>query len=245
MLLEQQIIFRPKKLPQQYVFKGRFPLTEYFFDFNIEGNSFQINVVHVQTVQPKGIVFFLHGTLNHIQYHLPKTDLFIENGYDVVMMDYPKYGKSKGVLTAPLLYKVVESTFIKVRDLLPPTTAWIIAGRSLGTALASNLATKISAMALILISPYYSMPDLFQHKVKLFTFNRLHFKLENFLYLPKVPCKSYILHGTKDKLIPISIAEKLIPFLKSPAHFFAIEYADHFNIHEMEAYKEKIRLILG
>lgn len=244
MLLEQKIIFRPQKLPQQYIFKGNFPLTEFFFNFNIDKNPFLINVVHVHSKQQKGVVFFLHGTLNHIQYHLPKTDLFIENGYDVVMMDYPQYGKSKGVLTEPLLHKVIESTFIKIRDMLPSTSAWIIVGRSLGTALASNLATKISAKALVLISPYYSMPDLFHHKVKLFTFKGLNFKMENFLYLQKVPCNSYILHGTVDKLISISLAKKLIPFLKSPEHFFAVEHANHFNIHQMDFFKEKIKLIL-
>jgi uncharacterized protein len=186
----------------------------------------------------------LHGTLNHIQYHLPKADIFIQYGYDVVIMDYPTYGKSKGRLTEDLLYKVVERTFYKTLEALNYNGKVILAGRSLGTALASNLATKIKAEKLILISPYFNMPDLFKHKVKLFPFKRLKFKLENNRYLPEVNCDTFVFHGNKDKLIPIRLSQKLKPLLSVPENYIEIPDADHFNVHETEVYKKMIKKIL-
>jgi pimeloyl-ACP methyl ester carboxylesterase len=244
MLLQRAIIFQPKRLPKNHVYESTFPFTEYFFDFSIQEEKFLINAVHVKAKKTKGLVFFLHGTLNHIQYHLPKADIFIENNYDVVIIDYPKYGKSKGKLTEDLLYKVVEVSLQKTIKALDFTGDVVLVGRSLGTALASNLATKINPKNLILISPYYSMPDLFQHKVKMFPFKKLKFKFENHTYLPRVTCDAYIIHGNEDKLIPIELSRKLIPFLKSPQNFIEIDKANHFDVHEKEAYKKLIRKIL-
>ncbi|MBP6586329.1 MAG: hypothetical protein KA215_11770, partial [Flavobacterium sp.] len=110
MLLQRAIIFRAKRLPDQHVFKCEHPFTELFFDFKIKDEKFLINAVHLKANSSKGLVFFLHGTLNHIQYHLPKADIFLQHNLDVVIMDYPTYGKSKGKLTEALLYEVVETT---------------------------------------------------------------------------------------------------------------------------------------
>ncbi len=245
MIIQKSIIFRPKKLKQDFTFKSTYPLTEYFFNFKIDDDEFLINTVHVKSENAKGLIFFLHGTLHHIQYHLPKADIFIENNYDVVMMDYPTYGKSKGRLTEQLLHQVVETTFNKTINQLNYSDDVVLVGRSLGTALASSLAAKIHPKHLVLISPYYSMPDLFNHKVKLFSFRKLKFKFENYTYLPNVICNAYILHGNKDKLIPIELSKKLIPLLKDENHFIEIPNADHFNVHEHKIYQEFVKKILS
>lgn len=244
MLLQRAIIFQPKRLPKKHIFESDFPLTEYFFDFDIKEERFSINAVHLKAENSKGLVFFLHGTLNNIQYHLPKATIFIENNYDVVIIDYPKYGKSKGKLTEELLYEIVEVSFKKTVEILKHKGDVILVGRSLGTALASNLATKINAKHLVLISPYYSMPDLFHHKIKQFPFKKLKFKFENHTYLPLVTCDTHIIHGNADKLIPIELSKKLIPHLKSPKHFIEVDKANHFDVHEKEEYKKLIREIL-
>ena len=84
MLLQRAIIFQPKRLPKKHVFESAFPLTEYFFDFTIKEDKFLINAVHLKAENSKGLVFYLHGTLNNIQYHIPKADIFLEHNYDVV-----------------------------------------------------------------------------------------------------------------------------------------------------------------
>lgn len=244
MLIQRAIIFRPKRLKKDHVYESKFPLTEHFFEFEIGKEKFLINAVHLKAENSKGLVFILHGTLNHIQYHLPKTEIFLEHNYDVVIIDYPEYGKSKGKLTEELLHEVVEQSFRKTIEKLNHTGKVVLVGRSLGTALASNLATKINPENLILISPYYSMPDLFNHKLKIFSFKNLKFRFENHTYLPDVACNTYILHGNKDKLIPVALSRKLIPFLKSENHFIEIPEADHFNVHEHKIYQEFIKNIL-
>ncbi|HMV13726.1 MAG TPA: alpha/beta fold hydrolase [Chitinophagales bacterium] len=245
MLLQRAIIFHPKKLPTHHEYKSKYAYTEHFYEFNISNENFIINAVHLAAPNSKGFVFFLHGTTNHIQYHLPKTEFFIENNYDVFLMDYPTYGKSKGKLTEDLLHKVVALTYAKAIEQATSTENIILLGRSLGTALASRLAIDVQPRSLILVSPYYSMPDLFNSKLGLFPFKKLKFKLENFSAIPKVHCNTYIFHGNADKLIPIRLSQKLIPLLKSADHYFEIDGANHFNVHQMETFKEKLKQILA
>ncbi|MFN8237683.1 MAG: alpha/beta hydrolase [Chitinophagales bacterium] len=244
MLLARTIIVQPKRWPAKFQFQSQHPLTEFTFDFSLDEHQYHINAVHLKATESKGLVFFLHGTLNHIQYHLPKADIFIQHNYDVVIMDYPTYGKSKGRLTEDLLHRVVETTYHKSLEALGYSGKVILVGRSLGTALASNLAIKIQPEKLVLISPYYNMPDLFQHKVKLFPFKRLKFKLENDRFLKDVTCETFIFHGSKDKLIPIKLSKRLIPLLKTEKNFIEIPDADHFNVHETELYQKMIKNIL-
>ena len=245
MLLDKNIIFRRKRLPQNHVFTANYPLEEYFFSMEINQHKFEINTVHVKSNKPKGWVFYLHGTKHHIQYHLAKIDTFLAQQYDVVMIDYPQYGKSNGILTEDTIYKVVEQTYFQSLQKIPLSGEMVLVGRSLGTALASNLATKITVKNTILISPYYSMPDLFQHKTKIFSFKKLNFKFENHSHLQQALGNIYILHGTADKLIPIMLAQKLQPLLKSAEYFFAIDNANHFNIHKKEKYRQIIADILS
>ena len=244
MLLQRTIIFRGNRLPKNHIYNCDFPLEELNLEFKIDKEDYLINAVHIKSKQPKGLIFFLHGTLQHIQYHLPKATFFIENNYDVVMIDYPTYGKSKGKLIEANLYAIVSHSFDSLMELIKPTGNIILYGRSLGTAMASYLATLRKIDKLILVSPYYSMPDLFNSKLPLFPFKKLKFKFENHTHLQTVDCDTFIFHGTHDKLIPIQLSQKLIPYLKKEAHFIPIENANHFNVHEQEEYKQALKNLL-
>ena len=244
MLLQKAIIFRNRRLRKNFVFKSKYPLNEYFLDFEIGTEKFLINAIHIKAQNSKGFVYFLHGTLRHIQYHINKAEFFIENNFDVILIDYPKYGKSKGKLTEPFLHQIVEMSYKKMVEILQFKTKPILYGRSLGTALASNLATKIDADILVLVSPYYNMPDLFHQKISLFPFKKLKFKFENQIYLPQVQCDTYIFHGNKDKLIPMHLSERLIPFLKRLENYIEVKDANHFNIHNHPTYLEKLKELL-
>ncbi|MDB5228216.1 MAG: Abhydrolase protein [Bacteroidota bacterium] len=242
--LQRSIIFHPKKLAKDHVFKSDYPLTEYFFEFNIQGNDYFINVVHLRAENSKGLVFFLHGTFKNIQFAITRVEEYLLNHYDVVIMDYQGYGKSTGKLTEELLHDVVEMTFEKIKDELKYKGEIIICGRSLGTALASNLAGKVNPKKLILISPYYSMPDLFHYHSR-FNFPNLNFRFENYTYLPMVNCETFILHGDRDKLIPSKLSKKLIPHLKDQENYKEISGAGHFDVHTYPKYKEAIKNILS
>ena len=241
--LQHSIIFHPEKLTIDHIFKSEYPLTEYFFDFKIDGNDYLINTVHLRAENSKGLIFFLHGTFKNIQFAISRVEEYLLNNYDVVIMDYQGYGKSTGKITEELLHGVVEMTFDKIIEELKYNGDVIVCGRSLGTALASRLASTKTPKKLILISPYYSMPDLFRHHSRI-SFN-LDFRFENHTHLQKVNCETFILHGDKDKLIPSKLSKKLIAHLKDQENYKEISGAGHFDVHTYPQYKEALKNILS
>jgi pimeloyl-ACP methyl ester carboxylesterase len=244
-MIWEKIIFRPRRLPPDFAFKSHYPLAEHQLDFRIGADEFRISVVHLKTSRPTGAVFFLHGNLHHIQYHLPRVEEFLKHRYDVFMMDYPGYGKSRGRFTEPLLHEVVEATYQKMLPEMKALGKVVIAGRSLGTALASGLASKVQPHKVILISPYYNMPDLFRHHSRFFSFQNLKFRFENNVYLQHSTCETFILHGAKDRLIPIALSMKLRPLLKDPGHYIEVPDGNHMNVHTCNAYRQALGRILG
>ncbi len=248
MIFEKYILFRNTRRSSHYTFKSAFDYDEHFHHITIDDEKFLINAVHLKAQQPKGLVFFLHGTLKDIQYHIPLCYEFLENNYDVYMLDYPNYGKSKGKLHESYLYHIaqrvyqecIENDYSKKINY----SKKIIVGRSLGTAIASNLAIHSHADNLILITPYYNMPDLISHILR--RKKPLHLKnhFPNHKFVPEISIPITIFHGTNDKLIPHFIAEKLKQHLKQVDTFVTLPGANHFNVHLHTEYKNQIKNIL-
>lgn len=249
MILEEFILFRNKRLPKTHQFTADFAYDEHFHNIEIDKEKFSINAIHLKSNKPKGLIFFLHGTLNHIQYHIPLCYEFLQNNFDVYMLDYPTYGKSTGKIKEVFLYQIVHNVYDAcLKNEYSQQINYskkIIVGRSLGTALASNLATKEIADELILITPYYNMPDLIGHILRKKKPAKLKTYLPNHEHIPNVKIPTTIFHGTKDRLIPHSIAEKLKQHLKPSDSFVTLQNANHFNVHLHDDYKKKIKNILS
>ena len=104
------------------------------------------------TQQPsKGLVFYLHGNADNLQRHARRYSDFTEKGYDIFMMDYRSYGKSRGEPSEVVFHQDVQWIFeeaLKICQTTAPET--IVYGRSLGTGMASKLASNNHIKTLIL-----------------------------------------------------------------------------------------------
>ena len=78
-------------------------------------------------------------------------------------------------------------------------------GRSLGSGPAVHIASKFQPGGLILMSGYTSIKSVANNKVGFLSF-LLAEQFNNLSKMDKVTSPTFILHGQKDKLIPISQA---------------------------------------
>jgi len=103
------------------------------------------------------------------------------------------------------VYKLANSKFDKGNI--------IVYGKSLGSGIASYLASKKLCRRLILETPYYSIPDLLGSYAPFYPVNSMaHFKLPTGEYLKEVNVPVTIFHGNADWIIPYRCAAKLKPF---------------------------------
>ena len=157
--LQDKILFHPQKLSagHQYKFKGRYE------EINIPFNdSDTMNLIKFlpDNIPVKGVVIYFHGNMKNIDHYATFANPFLKLGYEVWMEDYPGFGKSTGTITEQKLYEQALQVK-KMADLKFQPDSIVFYGKSLGTGIAANIASRTKAKILILETPYYSIPSLF------------------------------------------------------------------------------------
>lgn len=229
-LFQDQIVFQSKPLAANYKFTFDQPFEEHSIS-TADGSV--LNSLLFRTQPPsKGLILYFHGNADNLQRWGNYANDFTSLDYDVLMMDYRGYGKSSDSPTEETLY-ADALLILKWAQINVSHTKLIIYGRSLGSAIASQLATVVEPDLLILETPFdelsgalYTMPSRYQFSNKAF--------------LANVKCKTIIVHGTDDWVVPLSSAQRLKPLLKGGDQFIIIEGGGHNDLRDFELYHKTL-----
>ncbi len=240
---QDNIIFQRKALSKDHLFtfqrdSSQAKLEEYFIKTE-SGDS--LNALLFKTkLKSKGLILYFHGNADNLQRWGKYSVDFTRLGYDILMMDYRGYGKSTGKPSETALYKDALTTLVWSQTNLKYDKL-VIYGRSLGSAIASNLATAVNPDLLILETPFDELNGAVYEPIKpLLYLLPLHSKFSNKSFLPKVKCRKVIIHGTKDQVIPLSSALRLKPLLVEGDQFVIIEGGSHRNLRDFESFHEAL-----
>lgn len=115
----------------------------------------------------------------------------------------------------------------------------------MGSGFATKIACDNKPRYLILDAPYYSFKKVVERFLPILPVRFiLRFHLRTDKWIRKVNCHTYILHGTKDTLIPISQSEKLQQLSPSKITLIRINGGRHNNLPSFNEYHDFIRDIL-
>lgn len=233
--------FRPERLPKWFSYRYPFPFSEVNFDMEDGGT---VNALHFRVPNRKGVVFYIKGNSRSIKGWGKFAKDFIGKGYDFFIMDYRGFGKSRGKRTEEILYSDLQQVYRWLCTEYDESEI-VLYGRSLGSGLAARVASWNNPRMLILDCPYYS----FLHHIKHYAFwlpvnwlLRYHIRTDRFI--KKVKCPVYILHGSKDRLIPYRQSEQLRALAPDNITLYPIEGAGHNNLPEFAAYHDLLYDIL-
>ena len=240
---QEKILFIPEKLEDDYQFNFHYPFEELFFETENNGH---INAIHfrVENTTPKGVILYFHGNAGSLRRWGVITEYFVEKGYDVLVMDYRSYGKSKGVLNENVMYSDAQHCYDYLKKYYAEEDITIY-GRSLGTGIASYLASVNSPKQLILETPYYNITDVAQHRFPIFPVKQLlKYRFPSNEFLPNVKSPVTLLHGTEDRVVPFSSGKKLYDLGLENVEMVVIEGGNHNNLNSYTIYHETIVRIL-
>jgi len=238
--LQDMLLFHPKPLSKTH----RFSFTHPYKETNLTIDNRNLNIIRfAASGTPKGVVLYFHGNMENIERYQGIVPLFTGEGYHLWMIDYPGFGKSTGRRTEENIYKDASRMYELALAEAPPHQI-IIYGRSIGTGPASQLASVKPCKKLILETPYYSIDALAKsyfpiYPVKLLT--RYSFPVIEHLKKTQVP--SYVIHGTKDEVIPYKQALRLKKGNPS-THLITIEEGKHNNLAEFELFRATLKRLL-
>ena len=241
--LQEKFLFHPEKLAADHVFQFSIPFKEVNLPVTDEKNLSIIQFTVPDSVR-KGVVLYFHGNMRNIERYAPYASNFTKNNYEVWMIDYPGFGKSTGERTeeilysdALLLYKMARASFSK--------DSIIIYGKSLGTGIASQLASVRDCKRLILESPYYSVNALFRHYAGIYPVSwMIKYRFPTYEYFSQVTAPITIFHGVDDGTIPYSNAKRLMKLAKPGAELLGIEKGGHNNLNDFALFHQKLDSIL-
>jgi esterase/lipase len=202
-LVQDQFLFLPDHLSDNHQFRmGQ--------EIEIEvDEGVYLNNIFIPAASSKGVILYLHGNKGSNRRCLYQASKLMGNNYDILMPDYRGYGKSDGVIDSEKqLYQDVQKVYNYLKEKYDESKI-VVVGYSLGTSMATYLASHNNPKHLVLNSPFISICDLKNRRLPFFPDIVVKYHLNNQKHLKSVNVPTTIFHGTMDELIPFDSAEKL------------------------------------
>jgi fermentation-respiration switch protein FrsA (DUF1100 family) len=152
-----------------------------------------------------------------------------ELGYNVLAFDYRGFGENRGSPTEQGVYADASTAYAYLtRQRGVPATRVILAGRSLGSAVAVELATRVDAAGVLMFSAIDSVPRtagrLFPYVPAAFlTRNRF----DNVATLRTVRVPIVMIHAVDDKLMPMAAARTMFEEIRGPKKLVVTDGGHH------------------
>lgn len=216
-LFADRLIFRPE--PSSYrdtdeVIKIQTPTGE------------KISAKFYENSSAKYTILFSHGNAEDIGSNDSFAIRIRDLGFNILAYDYRGYGTSSGSPSETNAYDDIDAAFdylVTIRG-VPPEKI-ILHGRSLGGAVAVDLASRKEVAGLILESTFTTaFRVLTRHPVIPFD------KFKSINKIGSVRCPVLMIHGTKDWTIPIYHGERLFDAANEPKSAMWVDGAGHNNL---------------
>ena len=236
-----EMIFMANKLPKDY----KFEFNQDFEELNIPSFDTKIqNGLLFKTPNPKGLVFYLHGNAGSLDTWGSVAKNYTDLGYDIFILDYRGFGKSEGEIeNQDQVFQDLTFAYNKLITKYDRNKVVII-GYSIGTGLATYLASIENPKKLILQAPYYNFIELSSGRVPLVPDFLKKFKFETDKYIVKVKSPIYIFHGNKDQVISYDNSIRLQKLIKPIDKVFILDGQNHLNMNENSDFQEELKEIL-
>ena len=224
MLQERRLIFFPTRA-----------LAALPADFGLHAQELSISaadgvLLHGWWIQGPGnrVLIWYHGNAGNIGHRLDNARWFVEQlGVDVVLVDYRGYRRSQGTpdeegiyLDGLAIYDAVAARSVRAEDI-------VLFGRSLGGAVAIEVALQRPVAAIVLESPFRSVPALAREHYWFVPSFLVRTQMDNESKIGSADVPTLVLHGDRDQVVPATHGRRLFELAARPARFHLIAGAGH------------------
>jgi hypothetical protein len=179
-------------------------------------------------------LLWFHGNAGNINRRLDNIKMMYERvPVNVFIIDYRQYGRSEGKVSEQGTYIDARAALAYLHSRKEINREKIIFfGRSLGSAVAVELALNEKCRALILETPFTSILEMGK---KLYPFLPLSLllktKYDSLAKIRNIKVPILVMHGDKDDLVPFEHGKRLYDIANEPKEFYTIPGAGHNDTH--------------
>ena len=175
-------------------------------------------------------LLWFHGNSGNISHRLENLKLLHDRlGVNIFIFDYRGYGRSDGRISEQGTYLDGEGAVLYLRsrgDIRADRV--VLFGRSLGSAVAVDVATRYPAYGLILESPFTSVSDIAKRSFRFLPWGRIiGIRYDSLSKIRGISGPLLVLHGDRDDVVPMENGQRLFRAAPSPKEFYVVEGAGH------------------
>jgi hypothetical protein len=172
---------------------------------------------------------WFHGNAGNISHRLENIKLLHDlANVQVFIFDYREYGRSQGRISREGTFKDAAAAYRTVTETLGfPGTEVVLFGRSLGTALATDLAVRVPCRRLILESAFTNSQEMARLYAPFLFDWRPKTPYDNLGKIGAVRVPVLVVHGTDDEIIPVAMGRRVFAAAPEPKELYLIPAAHH------------------
>jgi fermentation-respiration switch protein FrsA (DUF1100 family) len=199
---------------------------------------------------PRFTILFAHGNAGNISHRLDRARLLASRlSAEVFLFDYRGYGRSEGRPDEQGTYRDARAAhrhLIEAQGVTPDRL--VLFGESLGSAVVLDLALERAARALVLESPFTSIPDMARLVLPWLPLSALlQTRYDNLAKVGGLKLPLLVAHGDRDEVVPFAQGRRVFEAAPEPKRFHRIAGAGHNDTYLRggEAYWEVLDEFLG
>lgn len=184
-------------------------------------------------------ILFLHGNAGHIGYRMPLIRQFIQAGLGILLLEYRGYGGNPGSPSEQGLYQDGRAAMHFLLNQGIQTHQIVLYGESLGTGVATKLASEYLVRCVVLQSPLTSMTSL----------TRFHYpwlilkpwdKFESLSRMNKIHAPLLVIHGKLDTIVPFTQGLEIYKQANQPKSLITFDKFGHNDLWNAPGFVERI-----
>lgn len=241
-VFQEKFIFFPQKLDQNH----KFNFGQNFEEVNIKTEDQKnLHGLLFKSDNSKGLIFYLHGNAGSLSSWGEVAQTYTNLNYDVFMLDYRGYGKSEGTINSQnQLFQDIQVAYNEMLKSYSEDKITVL-GYSIGTGLATKLASTNHPKLLILQAPFYNLTDMMQHTYLIIPTFLLKYKFETNEYIEACKMPIVIFHGNQDEVVYYNSSLKLKEKFKQTDTLITLKGQGHNGMTYNPVYKDEIEKILN
>lgn len=165
---------------------------------------------------------FCHGNGGNLSNRVPSLRQFHDMGLSVLVFDYRGYGQSGGSLSEEGTYLdgVAAAEWMRTRE---PDLPLVMLGRSLGSAIATEVALRVPVDGLIFESGFTSVNDLGAERFPFLPVRWLsRIGYDSGSKIASIECPVLVIHGDQDRIVPYHHGETIFARAREPKTFLRL-----------------------
>lgn len=191
-------------------------------------------------------VIFFQGNAGNLSHRISTVEMLRSLGASALLVSYRGYAQSDGEPSEKNVYEDARTAYDWLRARNISADQIVIFGRSLGGAVAVDLATHVPCRSLIVESSFTSALDLGQGSFPYFPIRlMLRYRFDSLHKIGGVPCPVLITHSPDDDMIPYNMGRKLFAAAPEPKRFYKLQGRHNAREYQQdEAYLAVLREFL-